>query len=75
MERLAQIRAAALAVYGYHGARDRLLERLAQMGLRATDHAINRIDYAVDFLAPDFEPRADSSVALQRAKRKAHWND
>lgn len=70
----AQIRAAALAVYGYHGARDRLLERLAQMGFVVTGHAINRIDYAVDFFAPEFELRTDGFVAHPRAKRRPYWS-
>lgn len=69
----AQIRAAALAAYGYHGARDRLRERLAQMGFVVTGQAVNRIDYAVDFLAPAFELRPDGFVAHPRAKRRPHW--
>lgn len=69
----AQIRASALATLGYHGARDQLFERLAQMGFVVTDHSVNRIDYAVDFLVPGFALRLDGFVAHPRTKVRPHW--
>lgn len=69
----AQIRASALAALGYEAARDQLFERLASMGFVVTDHSINRMDYAVDFLATGFEPRLDGFVAHPRTKIRPYW--
>ena len=69
----AQIRAAALATYGYVGARDRLFQNLTGMGFAPTDHSINRMDYAVDFLAPSLALRLDGFSAHARTKARSDW--
>ena len=60
--------------FGLQAARDQLFATLAAMGFVLTDHSINRIDYAVDFLAPGFEPRLDGFVAHARTKVRPHWS-
>ncbi len=69
----ASIRASTLAAYGFHGARDQLFARLADMGFTVAAHSINRIDYAVDFLAPGFALRLDGFVAHPRTKVRPYW--
>jgi len=44
----------ALAVDGWHAVRDRLLLQLKAWGAKTTEISISRVDYAVDFIAPDF---------------------
>lgn len=68
------LRATTLVAYGYHGARDRLFDRLSRMGFAVTGHSVNRVDYAADFLVPGLELRLDGFVAHPRTKLRPHWS-
>ncbi|MCH8181990.1 MAG: hypothetical protein IID55_02280 [Proteobacteria bacterium] len=69
------VNAKALLVSGYAETRRRLFLTLEHMGFRIGAHAINRIDYAMDFLAPNFEPNLDLFVTPPGAKVKPYWGD
>ena len=67
--------AKSLLVAGYHETRRRLFHTLELMGCRTGAHAINRIDYAMDFLAPDFEPDLDLFVTPPGTTVKPYWGE
>ena len=69
-----KLRAAALATYGYAGARDNLLTRLEAMGCTVHGHSLNRVDFAMDFATACFEPRPEQFVAPARSKVRPHWS-
>ncbi len=67
--------AKSLLAAGYHETRRRLFQTLQEIDCRVITHAINRIDYAMDFLAPDFEPNLDLFVTPPGTTVKPHWAD
>ncbi len=69
------VRAAALAAYGYTATRQRLWQRLADLGCRVIGHSVNRVDYAMDFLIPGFALRLDGFVAHPKTKVRPHWGE
>ncbi len=66
-------RATALLAYGYHGVRDRLWATLTDMGAQIADHAVNRVDFAMDFRTSGFELALDQFVAHPHTKVSPHW--
>lgn len=46
---------------------------LNRFGFRITGHAVNRIDYAMDFATDAFEPHPDKFVAHSNCKVKPHF--
>lgn len=61
--------AKALAMYGASGVKDRLDEAFAALGIsyETGEERVSRIDYAVDIVSSDFEPRRDALVLHSRA--------
>lgn len=59
------VKAMGLAMEGLWKIKARLWQRLEMFGAYVVDHSINRVDFAVDFEAPDF--------ALQPENIVAHW--
>lgn len=68
----ASIRASALAAYGMEAARQNLLDRLQAMGCTVTGHAVNRVDYALDFWMQGFELSHERFVCHPRTKVALH---
>jgi len=68
------IRALCLLTLGYQGAKERLHNTLADMGFLVTDLSVNRIDYAVDVLAPDFTLDVQNFVMPGQAKARPYWS-
>ncbi len=68
------LRAACLLTRGYDGAKAWLRETLEGMGFRVTGVAINRFDYAIDILAPDFVLNLENVLAPARAKVRPYWS-
>lgn len=68
------VSAVRLALKGLHGARTHLEEILHTLGvsIRSGSESISRIDFAMDFLIPDFELVADNFVMGPRFKRMTH---
>jgi len=64
------VRSAALATLGYERVKNRLLARLNGMGARILSESINRVDVAVDFLAPGFQLDPAQFVAHPRCRRR-----
>lgn len=54
-----------LALYGYAAIKERLWDRLEHFGAWVLDHSVARVDFATDFVAPGFEPKAENVIA--------HW--
>lgn len=67
--------ATALLAMGYHAMKDHLFSRLEAMGCRITGHSINRVDFAMDFLTREFEPRLDQFVSHARRKVMPTWSE
>lgn len=67
--------AATLAALGYQGTKDQLFARLDQMGCRSTEHSINRVDFAMDFLSDFFELHPEQFVAPPRTKITPHFGE
>ena len=68
------IRSLCLLTLGYQGVKERLHETLADMGFRITDLSINRIDYAIDILAPDFVLDVQNFIMPGQAKARPFWS-
>lgn len=68
------IRALRLLTLGYAGTKAWLHETLAGMGFIVTDVSVNRIDFAVDILAPDFVLDIANFVAPGQAKARPYWS-
>lgn len=64
----------ALVILGLEGLRLRIAALLSSLGIDAPESAYNlsRVDFAVDFLAPDFELCPDNFVMHARTGRKTH---
>jgi hypothetical protein len=69
------VHAKSLLVAGYEETRRRLFQTLKYMDCQICDHAINRIDYAMDFLAPDFVLDLDLFITPPRTNVKPFWGD
>lgn len=67
------VHASSLASHSYHETRDRLWSTLEGMGARIIKESVRRVDYAMDFLAPDFELNLDRFVAHGHSKVQPHW--
>lgn len=63
---------ACLATRGYYGTKQRLYETLEALGAIVLCESIGRVDYAIDYLDPDFEIRPSDFVAHSSSNRKAH---
>ncbi|MBL4766478.1 MAG: hypothetical protein JKY94_01980 [Rhodobacteraceae bacterium] len=59
------VRSMSLALYGYKAVKERIWDRLELFGGWILDHSVARVDYAVDFAAPDFQIKPECVVA--------HW--
>lgn len=66
-------RATTLLAYGYQGTKDILWKELSNMGGHATDHSVNRVDFAMDFRTKAFELHHDQFVAHSHTKVTPHW--
>ncbi len=64
----------ALVILGLEGLRQRIETLLSNLDIVAPTGAFHpsRIDFAVDFLAPDFQVSADNFIIHSRASRKIH---
>lgn len=51
-----------------------LRETLAKMECRVGRESVNRVDYAMDFLAANFELRPELFVCHPRTKLRVHWS-
>ncbi len=69
------VHAANLLVYGYEECRDRLWQRLEQMDCLVISESVRRVDYAMDFLAPGFEPQLSQFVAHGHCKVSPYWEE
>lgn len=67
------VHSSSLVAYGYYQSRDRLWQRLEAMGCTVLRESVRRVDYALDFLAPDFEPGLEQFVAHRRCKVAPYW--
>lgn len=66
-------RATTLLAHRFEGTRDLLRDQLEAMGAHVTDHAINRVDFAMDFRTQGFELHQDQFVAHSHTKVSPHW--
>ncbi len=67
-----ECRALGLALEGYEGVKARLLDRLEAMGARVLTESISRIDFAVDFVAEDFELKPINFIAHWHCRQNVH---
>lgn len=65
----------ALAVSGYAAIKNQVIERISEMGGRVIEESFNRVDYAVDVLAPDFVLDPDCVVAHSHSKVNLYWGE
>tara|TARA_R110000868_G_scaffold37022_1_gene130967 strand:- start:4857 stop:6011 length:1155 start_codon:yes stop_codon:yes gene_type:complete len=68
------LRAACLLTRGYEGAKEWLHETLQDMEFRIAAVSVNRFDYAIDILAPDFTLDIANFLAPSQAKARAYWS-
>lgn len=68
------IRSLCLLTPGYQGAKERLHNTLADLSFRITDLSVNRIDYAIDILAPDFVLDVQNFIMPGQAKARPFWS-
>ena len=68
------IRALRLLTLGYADTKAWLHETLADMGFIVTDVSVNRIDFAVDILAPTFKLDVENFVMPGQAKARPYWS-
>jgi hypothetical protein len=63
-----------IAVQGWSATKKRLMDTLQALGIEPLWHEVSiaRIDFAMDFLAPDFEPVGVNFVMGHRFKRNQH---
>ena len=66
---LVKLHAAILAVSTPQAIREQLVRRIESLGLRMTDHSLNRVDYAIDLQMPrHFELNLDQVIAPSRSQ-------
>lgn len=68
------IRALRLLTLGYADTKAWLHQILADMGFIITGLSVNRIDFAVDILAPDFKLDIANFVTPGQAKARPYWS-
>lgn len=68
-----KVSAGALLTRGFDDVVTYLFETLAQMGFRVADHAINRIDIAMDFTTDGFEPKPSQFVTPANTKTAPYY--
>ena len=68
------LRAACLLTRGYEGAKAWLHKTLQGMGFRIAQVSVNRFDYAIDVLAPDFTLNVANFLVPAQAKARAYWS-
>ena len=68
------VRAMRLLTLGYDATLQWLDDTLEAMGFMMTGHSVNRLDYAIDILAPDFELDVQNFVCPARAKARPYWS-
>jgi len=66
------VSSAQLAVNGYHGTKEVLYGRLEVFGAKIISESLQRVDFAVDFIAPDFEIPLDLVVCHSHCKQFGH---
>lgn len=67
-------RATMLLAYGYRETFDRLHQAFIEMGGQATEHSINRVDFAMDFETSGFELHPEQIVAHSHTKVAPYWS-
>ena len=71
-----KVRAANLAAHSYQEIKERIQQRLADMGCIVLQESIRRADFAMDFLMPEgFELNQDQIVAHSHSKVSSHWGE
>lgn len=71
-----KVRAANLACHSYQEIKERIQQRLTDIGCIALQESIRRADFAMDFLMPeDFELNQDQVVAHSHSKVSSHWGE
>ena len=70
-----EVRALALALYGYEGVKARLWRVLDAMGARVVTESVGRADFAVDFIADDFEIEPVNFVAHSHSRQNVRRDD
>ncbi|PKR55603.1 hypothetical protein [Thalassospira marina] len=71
-----KVRAANLAAHNYQEIKERIQQRLTDMGCIVLQESIRRADFAMDFLMPgDFELNQDQVVAHSHSKVSSHWGE
>lgn len=68
------VRALCLLTRGYEETKQWLLRTLIGTGFTITDHSVNRMDYAIDVLAPDFVLDAANFIYPGQTKARLHWS-
>tara|TARA_R110002110_G_scaffold198480_1_gene408808 strand:- start:4302 stop:5492 length:1191 start_codon:yes stop_codon:yes gene_type:complete len=68
------VRALRLLTLGYAETKKWLNETLAAMGFQITEISVNRIDFAVDILAPNFKLDIANFIAPAQAKARPYWS-
>lgn len=68
------VRALRLLTLGYADTKAWLHQTLADMGFVITDVSVNRIDFAIDFLAPTFKLEIENFVTPGQAKARPYWS-
>lgn len=68
------VRALCLLTKGYNGTKAWLHYTLAAMGFTVKSHSVNRLDYAVDILAPDFRLDPNCFVTPAQSKVGMFWS-
>ncbi len=71
----AKPRASALLAHGFTPVVENLNGFLSGIGATCDDHAINRIDFAIDMRADDFKVDLHNFVTHPHAKRSPHWQN
>lgn len=71
-----KVRAANLATHSYQEIKERMQQRLNDMGCIVLQESIRRADFAMDFLMPEyFELNQDQVVAHSHSKVSSHWGE
>ncbi|MDF1687630.1 MAG: hypothetical protein P1U50_12635, partial [Parvibaculaceae bacterium] len=66
----------ALAAYGYHGTKDRIVQTLADINCTALRESIRRIDFATDFLMPEhFQAHIEQVACHSHTKVAPYWGE
>ena len=68
------VRALCLLTKGYDGTKAWLQNILPAMGFTVKSHSVNRLDYAVDILAPDFRLDPNCFVTPAQSKVGMFWS-